>query len=221
MAAPVCVSAPVVSGAGETEVLERIRLSVPALLTAIAPFLPATLVAPVLKEVVVLSQRVTITDCEVFNGKVLVNGLLHKNLLLKVFPTTTSPALTGAVIGGGDCTVAVGTPVDLAVDCSFGACIPVPGACPGDHCQIERACIDAEKELLIDTTGTGMPNLFEEKVCILLQVKTIRNTQVTITPNAVNICPTFPPPSVCPPTGCIDGLLPSSKFISRPGGAVV
>jgi len=211
-AEPICVSAPVVAGAGETEVFEVISLSVPALLAAIAPLLPAGLIAPTLSEVVVLTKRVTITDCEVFNGKVLVNGVLHKDLLLKILPTTPSTALAAAVIGGTMCVVSAGTPVDLTVDCPFGACITVPGACPGDRCQVELACVDAEKELLIDTTGTGTPSIFEEKVCIRIQVKAIRNQQVTITPTLPNICPTFPPVSVCPPNPCV-GFLPSSQFI--------
>ncbi len=210
--APICLSAPVVAGAGETEVFEVISLSIPALLAAIAPLLPTGIAAPMLSEVVALTKRVTITDCEVFNGKVLVNGILHKDLLLKILPTTPSTALAGAVVGSTMCVLSAGTPVDLAVDCPFGACITVPGACPGDRCQVELACVDAEKELLIDTTGTGVASIFEEKVCIRIQVKAIRNQQVTITPTLPNICPVFVPTSTCPPSPCL-GFLPSSQLI--------
>jgi hypothetical protein len=210
---PVCIKAPVVAGAGETEVLERITLDVPTLLTIVAPLLPAGLLNPTLAEVVVLTKKVTITDCEVFNGKILVNGLLHKDLLLKILPTTNQN-LSTAVVGGTDCVLRAGVPVDLAIDCPFGACITVPGACPGDQCQVELACVDAEKELLIDTNGDGLPELFEEKVCIRIQVKAIRSTQLTITPNETNICPQFPPVSTCPPSPCLQ-FLPASTTVQR------
>lgn len=211
---PVCISAPVVAGAGETEVFQMITLSVPALLAAIAPLLPPTFpVPPTLSEVVVLTKRVTITECEVFTNKVLVNGLLHKDLLLKILPTTPSTALAAAVVGGTSCTLNAGSTVDLTIDCPFGACITVPGACPGDRCSVDLACVDAEKELLIDTTGTGVPSIFEEKVCIRIRVKAIRTSQITVAAITPNICPTFPPLPTCPEGPCME-FLPSSRLVS-------
>jgi len=215
---PICITAPTVSGLGETEVLERIVLDLAELAEAgnAAGILSlATLVA---LEVVALSKRISITECEVFTNKVLINGVLHKDLLFK-FAAETQPLATDISLTPGDCSFILAETLDLVIDCPFGACISVPGACPGDTCLVENACVEAEKELLVDINGDGIPDQFEEKVCILLQVKTIRNQQVTITPATVNICPSFTPLPACPPGPCPSQTsLPSSVFINRQTG---
>jgi hypothetical protein len=215
---PICIAAPSVSGIGETEVLERIVIDLIALAAggAAAGILTSPALIPI--EVVVLSKRVTITECEVFTNKILVNGVLHKDLLFK-FASLTEVSET-ALLSGGDCELTLAETLDLVVDCPFGACIPVPGACPGDTCLIENACIEAERELLIDTTGDTIADQFEEKVCILIQAKSIRNRQVTITPNAENICPGFTPIPDCPENSCMSNVgLPSSTFVTRRTGS--
>lgn len=212
---PICISAPTVSGVGETEVLERIVIDLAALAAAGAAagiLSSATLEAV---EVVALSKRISITECEVFTNKVLLNGVLHKDLLFK-FATVTQVTEADVLLTSNDCTLTLAETLDLVVDCPFGACIPVPGACPGDTCLVENACVEAEKELLIDLDTDGMADQFEEKVCILLQVKTIRNRQITITPNTDNICPGFTPLPVCPTPPCPPQIgLPSSVFVQR------
>lgn len=219
---PICITAPAVAGIGETEVLERIVLDLDALtLAAIAAGLLPTGIGPVI-EVVVLSKRVTISECEVFTNKALINGVLHKDLLFKFAAVTLVADLLGITLTANDCTLAIADTLDLVLDCPFGACVTVPGACPGDTCLVERACVDAEKELLIDTDGDGLADQFEEKVCILLQVKAIRNQQITITPTEPNICPTFTPIPVCPPNPCPNPTgLSSSTFIRRTTGGVL
>lgn len=220
-AEPICIAAPSVSGIGETEVLERIVIDLVALAAAgaAAGILTTATLEPI--EVVVLSKRVTITECEVFTNKILVNGVLHKDLLFK-FASLTTVSET-ALLSGGDCTLTLAETLDLVVDCPFGACIPVPGACPGDTCLIENACIEAERELLIDTDGDTIADQFEEKVCILIQAKSIRNRQVTITPNEDNICPGFTPIPDCPTnSACLSNTgLPSSVFITRRPGSIL
>lgn len=219
---PVCITAPIVSGFGETEVLERIVLDLDELaLAAITALLLPTAIGPVV-EVVALSKRVTITDCEVFTNKVLINGLLHKDLLFKFAAITLIASLLGIVVTANDCTVTIADTLDLILDCPFGACITVPGACPGDQCFIETACIDAERETLIDNDADGAADLFEEKVCIRIAVKTIRNQQVTITPTEPNICPGPAPTPVCP-TVCLpqQGLPTSVTVVRGPGGTIL
>lgn len=207
---PICVNAPVVSGIGDTEILQRLTLDLGGLLTAVAGLLP--FVGGFVADAVLLSKRVEITECDVFTNKVLVNGVLHKDVLLKIAPITPLP-LPGVLTSPSDCSVTVAVPVDLVIDCPFGACITVPGACPGDTCQIERACVDAEKDLLINTNGDAFPEVLEEKVCIHLTVKTIRNQQVTILPAEPNICPQPPVPSANCPTVCPDtGLRSASRL---------
>ncbi len=220
---PICIAAPAVSGLGETEILERIVIDLSTfaesaadagLLTACDPTTETCEVV----DVVVLSKRVEITECEVFTNKVLVNGILHKDLLFK-FAITTDTTLTDSLLTNNDCTLTLTETVDLVIDCPFGACIPVPGACPGDTCLIENACVEAEKELLIDTNGDGIADQFEAKVCILLQAKTIRNQQVMISPTEPNMCPQFTPVPTCPPNPCPSQVgLPSSVFITRRPG---
>jgi hypothetical protein len=197
---PICIGAPVVSGIGETEVLERIVIDLGQLTTAAinAGLLPANIGPAV--EAVILTKKVIITDCEAFTNKVIVNGVLHKDILFKFQAAT--PTVDGPIfVTPSDCTITLADTLDVVLDCPFGACIPVPGACPGDKCEVILACVDAEKDLLIDTTGTGDPDLFEEKVCILIRVKTIRQQLVTIQPVTPNLCPEFPPFPNCPP-GC-------------------
>lgn len=203
---PVCLSAAVVAGAGESEVLQRIVLDLGELGAAAisAGVLPGDFLGNAL-EVVVLSERLEITDCEVFPEKVLVNGMLHKNLLFKLAPVD-QPDFTRATLGGG-CpanSLTVAQLLDISIDCPVDACVSVPGACPGDQCVVDLACVDASQERLIDLDGDGLPEQFEEKVCMRIRVSTIGNRQVSVTPSA-NRCPQFLPPSKCPATPCLSG----------------
>jgi hypothetical protein len=218
---PICIGAPVVSGLGEDEILERVVVDLTALTAAAitAGILPPGITFRV-AEAVVLSKRVSIDECEVFTNKVLVNGTLHKDILFKFVPTT-APILTTGVVTTGDCSAVLARTVDVVLDCPFGACIPVMGACPGDTCVIENACIDAEKDLLIDTNFDTIPELFEEKVCILIQAKTLRQTNITITPTLPNICPPTPTTPACPSPPCPPTVgLPTTTFVSRRGPGV-
>lgn len=215
---PVCIGAPVCTGIGETEVLERIVLDLEEFTAAAiaAGLLPVGFTGSVV-EAVALSKRVVITECEVFTNKVLVNGLLHKDLLFKFAPDT-QPDFGPVLLTNTDCTLTLAETVDLVVDCPFGACITVPGACPGDKCEVILACVDAEKELLIDTDADGFADQFEEKVCILIRVKTNRHQMITVQP-VTSICPHFTSNSACPPSPCPDQVgLPSTTFVVRPTG---
>lgn len=210
---PVCLNAPVISGIGETEVLQRIVLDLAEFTTAAeaAGLLPTGFQGGAI-EVVVLAKKVTVTECEVFTNKVLVNGILHKNLLFKFAPDN-QPDFSNTLLTNDDCTLLFAETVDLVVDCPFGACIPVPGACPGDRCEIDLACVNAEKELLIDTDGDGAADQFEEKVCILVRVRTVRDRHLTVQPTT-DVCPDFTPIPKCPPDPC-QGSLPGSARITR------
>jgi hypothetical protein len=210
---PICIGAPVVSGIGETEVLERIVIDLNQFLTAAedAGLLPVDFVGSVV-EAVVLSKRVTIQDCEVFTNKVIVNGTLHKDILFKVAPDVQPTNAADVFVTATDCTITFAETVDVVLDCPFGAVIPVPGACPGDQCEVVLACVEAEKDLLIDTDGDGAADQFEEKVAILIRVKTVRQQLVTIQPVA-NICPEFPTFPPCPTSPCCNGPLPTSSGV--------
>ena len=77
VAEPICITAPVVSGSGETEILQRV------LIDTEADF-------PELVEVLVLPQRVTITDCEVFTNRVMVNGRRACRSRSSAYPVNSS-----------------------------------------------------------------------------------------------------------------------------------
>lgn len=211
---PICIRAPVVSGLGEAEVLQRLVLDLDALISAASAtgLLPLTTVY--VADAVLLTKRVEITQCDVFRNKVLVNGLLHKDILLKVAPVTPV-SLTGVEVTNTDCDITVAFPLDLIIECPFSACVAVPGACPGDTCEIEKACVDAEKEVLVNTDPDPYPEQLEEKVCIQLVVKTIRDRQVTIVPAEVNICPGTEPKPECPPSACGETELRSASRANR------
>jgi hypothetical protein len=197
-----CITAPVVSGIGETEILKRITI-------AIVNQPPDM----VLAEVLVLSKQITITDCEVFNNKVLVNGTLKK-LLHPVFSPFPVPGVTSS-----DCELTVGSsPFTAILRCNISACIPVPGACPGDQCVVEEACITAEQDFLIDENNDQIPDRFEEKLCIRIRVKTIRNQQVTISPETPSICPEVSTLAPCPAPPCPPQIgLPITTIVQRQG----
>jgi hypothetical protein len=217
---PICIGAPVVSAIGETEVLERIVIDLADFITGAigAGILPVGFTGDIL-EAVVLTKRVTITDCEVFQNKVIVNGCLHKDILFKIAPAGATPPPTTIFPNGADCTITFAETVDVVIDCPIAAVISVPGACPGDQCEVVLACVEAERDLLIDTDGDGTAELFEEKVAILIRVKTIRQQLVTIQPVA-NICPTFPTTTPCPtsPCGTTTGTLPTTTLVFRTNG---
>jgi len=212
--APVCISAPVVSGTGSEEVLERVVISIPNLITAAGALLPVG--ATTVVEVVVLSKRVIPQRVTVMSNKVLIDAILHKDLLFKVLAPGVD---TSAVVTSGDCTATLAATLDVVLDCPFGICVPVPGACPGDIAQV-RFCIEAEQENLIAPTLGATPTLFEEKVCIRADVVTLRPTNITITPTEPSVCPdptqpTTPCPTpICPTTV---GLPTSVLVTSTPG----
>ena len=210
---PICIGAPVVSGTGSDEVLERVVISIPALITGAGTLLPVG--AATVVEVVVLSKTVIPQRVTVMNNKALIDAILHKDLLFKIIAPA---ATTTGVITSGDCTATIAATLDVVLDCPFGICVPVPGACPGDIAQV-NFCIEAEQENLIAPTIGATPTLFEEKVCIRADVVALRPTNVTITPTLPTVCPPGPATTPCPTPSCSSQVgLPTSVLVtSRPG----
>lgn len=213
---PICIGAPVVSGTGSDEVLERVVIAIPPLLAGAGALLPAGLVTVV--EVVVLSKKVIPQRVTVANNKALIDAILHKDLLFKIaVPATT----TTGIITSGDCTATIAATLDVVLDCPFGICVPVPGACPGDVASVSF-CIEAEQENLIAPTIGAAPTLFEEKVCIRADVVALRPTNLTITPTSPTICPPVGPVTTpCPTPTCSSSVgLPTSTLITSTPGLI-
>jgi len=210
---PICIGAPVVSGTGSDEVLERVVIDIPALLAGASTLLPIGLVTVV--EVVVLSKRIIPQRTTVMNNKAIVDAILHKDLLFKIAAPLATPA---GIVTVGDCAATIAVTLDVVLDCPFSTCVPVPGACPGDFAQV-NFCIEAEQENLIAPTIGAPPTLFEEKVCIRADVITLRTTTVTITPTVPSICPTSPLTTPCPTPTCQSQVgLPTSVLVTGTTG---
>ncbi|HEY3368239.1 MAG TPA: hypothetical protein VGK74_24570 [Symbiobacteriaceae bacterium] len=212
VAEPICIGAPVISGAGSDEVLERVVIAIPPLLAAAAALLPVGALTVV--EVVVLSKKIIPQRCTIMNNKAIVDAILHKDLLFKI----AAPAVVATgVVTSGDCAATIAVTLDVVLDCPFGICVPVPGACPGDLCQV-NFCIEAEQENLIAPTPGATPTLFEEKVCVRADVTAIRQMPITITPTLPTICPPGPAVTPCPTPQCTStvGLPTSTLVASRP-----
>lgn len=211
---PICISAPVVSGTGSDEVMERVLIAIPALLTGAGALLPAGAVTVV--EVVVLSRRIIPQRVTVMNNRAMIDGVLHKDLLFKV---AAPAATTTGVITTGDCVATIAATLDVVVDCPFAMCVPVPGACPGDVAQV-NFCIEADIENLIAPSATAAPTVFEERVCIRADVVALRPGSVTITPSLPNICaPVGPVTTPCASPACDNSVgLPTSVLVTAPPG---
>lgn len=214
---PICIAAPVVSGTGSDEVLERVVIDLPALLAEVSAASVLLSGATTVVEVVVLSKRVIPQRVTVMTNKVLIDAILHKDLLFKVLADVNA----ASSIITGDCTATVAETFDLVLDCPVGICVPVPGACPGDIAQV-RFCIEAEQENLIAPTLGATPTQFEEKVCVRADVVTLRPTNITVTPTEPSVCPTLPDPTnTCPTPACPTSVgLPTSVVITSTPGII-
>lgn len=178
MCEPVCVQVNRVTGIGEDECFITCTID---LQTSDPVF-----------DVVPLTKEVRIDQCEVFCDKVLINGTLHKELLLKEEDDTGGDCATVACSPFNPQRIRCGDVKHLTLDIPFGCCIRVPGARPGDTCQIERAEVDAEKdELVLDMSG--FVDSIIEKTCIHVVVRCIRQEQMTLSGEHRNVCPQLPP----------------------------
>lgn len=173
-----CIKAATVNGTGQAEVLLRITITTAGLLANLPVPLPVPIPGLRAVGVVVLDKQVTFTQCDVFTDKALVNGTLTKDLLVKFGTGTPLPA---GVVQPADCTAEPEILVPVRVTCPFAASVTVPGALPGQSCEIEFS-VDAEQDLLVDTTGDGIPDLVEEKVSIHLTVTALGEARIAVPP---------------------------------------
>jgi hypothetical protein len=166
----------VITGTGETEILQMASDTVTGLALA---------------DVIIFSQTARLIGCKASTNQVLVDGELR--LIGVAFAET---ATFGAVAPG--CTGGFTNDAGLfSFRCLFGACVPVPGACPGDTCRVEL-CVEGTTHT-ITVTGTADEPTSELTIraCVRIRATTFRQTLVTVAPET-NLCPEFPVPPTCP-----------------------
>lgn len=169
---PICIKVPQVIGIGECQVV-------------VVSDLNLSHRAVELKRV---GKQVTVDTAVIANGKVLINGTVHKNVEYQ------------------DCDHHVDSDkFDIFFDC----CLDVPGAEAGDDFQTEAAEVVVEEDQLEmhprdeakqdcnedddhkdrDKKGEGYCFLFE-KMCVHVRGKVTREVQITVNQITPGICPT-------------------------------
>lgn len=173
-----CIKVPEVIGRNTTQILVECVIPFPAQF-------PALEIKDITKEV----RNLVVHVCK---NKVLINGILHKNINYKTFEgeskfecnCSKSDTFFGSVRHVG-------------VNIPFAGFIEIPGARPGDEFQVEFAGVEdgCELDILEEPIPVSQQchiNAFKvlrEKVIILIDIKVLRHIQITVRPEANNICP--------------------------------
>lgn len=165
------IKVPEVIGRNSTQVLIESVIAFPECF-------PAVEIKDVVKKVKDLSVHV----CK---NKVLINGVLHKNINYKTFE---------GEIKCGKLDTFFGDVKHIGVDMPFAAYIDVPGAKPGDKYQIEFAGVEdgCEVDILEDPIPKCSVKAYKklrEKVIVKIDLKVLREVQITVCPEKCDICP--------------------------------
>ncbi|MDQ2085856.1 DUF3794 domain-containing protein [Herbivorax sp. ANBcel31] len=168
-----CIKVPEVVGRNSSQVLIESVIPFPDLF-------PAVEIKDIKKEVKDLRVHV----CK---NKVLINGVLHKNINYKTFE---------GEVKCGKLDTFFGDVKHVGVDIPFATYIDVPGAKPGDKYQIEFAGVEDECEVdiledpvtLVKCTVKAYRKL-REKVIVKVDLKVLREVQIAVYPDKCNICP--------------------------------
>lgn len=148
------IKVPVVVNTGEAQVL-------------IVTEIPLTPPAFALDEV---HKTVRIEQCKVITDKVIINGILTKNINFK------APELKDCF---DDNRRVCGDLRFCQVDIPFHLFVEVPGALEGDDCQLEEAVVVGQKHTLMDVKGDCFSKLLEKDV-VKVVVKVTRQEQIDV-----------------------------------------
>ena len=167
---PICVKIPVVIGQNSCEVMVVTEIPTPSLY-----------------EIKDINETVSVTNCLVQTNLVIINVVLHKDINYKQVTDTISydtnlTAFTGPVVAS-------------TTDLPFHCFMDIPGALPGDDCQVESASVIGEKDELINPNSSNSPTTFDslmEKAVIQVVVKVTRTQQVTVSSLTPSVCPPSP-----------------------------
>lgn len=137
---------------------------------------------------------------------------LRKNIIIKTLAAGTVPPVVGTVTGcSGVVNTASGDLAHTTVDIAFNAFIRVPGARPGDICEIEQAFVEGEAEEPLGVTAAGTFTQLLEKSVIRLCVAVKRTRAVCVDGEEVD--------SACPP-GETSGVLVTDAVQKVEAGVV-
>ena len=172
-----CVKVPEVIGKNYCQVL--LETEIP-----FAPGYPAMEIKDILKEV----KELIFSVC---TDKVLVNGILHKNINYKTYENACK-----IKCNCDDIDVIYGNLKHVSVNLPFSSYIDIPGARQGDSVEVEFAGVEdcCELDMLKDpyfVKGCETPvyKKLKEKVIVKVEVKVLRPVQITVGPECPNICP--------------------------------
>ena len=172
-----CVKVPEVIGRNSCQVLTEIVIPFPCKYPALA-----------IKDI---QKRVTNLIVYVCKDKVLINGVLHKNINYKTYEGNEEICYECEKLD-----VKFGDVKHVSVDIPFKCFIDIPGARLGDDYQVEFAGVEDCCELDILEDPVKLPDCkavvykaLREKAIIKIDLKVLRPLQITVTPNSKNICP--------------------------------
>ncbi|AEY67805.1 DUF3794 domain-containing protein [Clostridium sp. BNL1100] len=126
----------------------------------------------------------------VCKNKVLINGILHKNINYKTYEGKCD-----FYCGYQKYDSYYGDVRHVAVNIPFACFIEVPGARPGDDFEIEYADVEDSCEIDIledpiwEKGSVKQYKKLREKVIVKIDLKVLRHIQITVKPEKCNICP--------------------------------
>lgn len=124
------------------------------------------------EEIKEIRKTVIIDNCMPVFDKVIIDGRLRKDIMFKEachgFP------IPGSVRACSGTQSIMGNILDMDVDISFNALIPVPGSRPGDKCVVLQAFVESEKEEAADVQENGTFLALVDKSVIFICVKVVR-----------------------------------------------
>lgn len=176
----ICIKVPVVVGQNSVECMIVTRIPLKPPLFAIKD----------------ITKHVTVDNCLVQDGLVIIDGTLHKNINYK-----TLKSFSDFPDGGAGAMIADGDVRHTHVWLPFHCFVNIPGAQVGDDCQIESATVIGEKDEPLDPLkhpeepmdADDCPLVYRtllEKAVIQLVVKVTRTEQVTVHASTPGVCPT-------------------------------
>jgi hypothetical protein len=171
-----CIKVPEVIGRNSCQVLVECVIPFPEQY-------PAVEIKDIQKEV----RDLIVHVCK---NKVLINGILHKNVNYKTYEGNSDFYYCYQKYDSY-----YGDVRHVAANIPFACFIEIPGACPGDDFQIEFADVEdtCEVDILEDPCSEkGHVKEYKklrEKVIIKIDLKVLRHVQITVKPEKCNICP--------------------------------
>lgn len=124
------------------------------------------------EEIKEIRKTVIIDNCMPVFDKVIIDGRLRKDIMFK--EANSGFPIPGSVRACSGTQTIMGNIVDLDIDISFNALIPVPGARPGDKCVVLQAFVESEKEEAADIQANGTFMALVDKSVIFICVKVVR-----------------------------------------------